>query len=405
MKSRRRTVAHVIRDLLLFIKDIKGKPALLRAADSSFILDRVRDLCVHEGRRELALATLPEDVIQRCLRYLGPEELLVVGQVSKSFLRMANYSEHWKFLLPLEFPVPLKNNFDYRNCYLRMRNKPNSLEALSPSIEIEGLKAAFIGEMPALSGVLIRANHPIKLTSFFFFEVRIEDAQNANISVGLASEDYPQMHPGYYHLSFAYHSDRGSLFCNSEERDWGPAFDDGDCVGCGFEPTTGKLFFTKNEELLGSPFDLDMRMREKLYPAIGLQTPGQIVRVELGTDPESFVFPIFDISEMRPLILQPFDVSVSSDQLSVTSEEVVIPLRDDEQFSDQFSVSSGATSSYDGTSHWDSNLAISDYSQESGFAVEHSAEPDAARLRLRDRGQAWESSHRRRRWERREDDE
>jgi hypothetical protein len=81
-------------------------------------------------------------------------------------------------------------------------------------------------------------------------------------------------------------------------------------------------------------------------------------------------------------------------------------LREEEQFSDQFSVSSsGATSSYDGASHWDSNLAVSDYSHESGFALEQSADPDAARLRLRDRGHEWESSHRRRRWERRENED
>lgn len=390
----------MIRDLLLFIKDIKGKPALLRAADSSFILDRVRDLCEQDNRRELALAALPDDVIRRCLRYLGPEDMLAMGQVNKSFLRMANYSEHWKFLLPLEFPVPRKNNFDYRNCYLRMRNKPNSLEALSPSIDIEGLRAVFIGEMPALSGVLIRANHPLKLSSFFFFEVYIEDAQSAKISVGLASDDYPQMHPGYYHLSLAYHSDRGSLFRNSEERDWGPAFDDGDSVGCGFEPTSGSVFFTKNGELLGRPFDLDLRMREKLYPAIGLQTPGQAVRVELGTDPQSFVFPIFDLSEMHPLLLRQFEES--TDSISTSTLEVSLP-REEEHSIGQLSISpSEVTSSYEGTSHyWDSNL---DYSQESAISLEQYSEPlmytETVELRLRNNREE-ESRRRRRRWERR----
>lgn len=357
---------------------------------------------MQDNRRELALAALPDDVIRRCLRFLGPEDMLSMGQVNKSFLRMANYSEHWKFLLPLEFPVPRKNNFDYRNCYLRMRNKPNSLEALSPSIDVEGLRAAFVGEMPALSGVLIRANHPIKLSSFFFFEVYIEDAQSAKISVGLASDDYPQMHPGYYHLSLAYHSDRGSLFRDSEERDWGPAFDDGDSVGCGFEPSTGSVFFTKNGELLGRPFDLDLRMREKMYPAIGLQTPGQAVRVELGTDPQSFVFPIFDLSEMHPLLLRQFDEFSSSD--STSSFEVSLPYREEEHSMDQFSISSsGVSNSYEGTSHWDSNLDPSRESLEQDS--ESLMHAETAGLRLRSNREEPESRRRRRRWEVREEDE
>lgn len=357
MRCRKRTVAHVIRDLLLFIKDIKGKPALMQAADSSFILDRVRDLCLQENRKELAITALPDEIMQRCLGFLEPEDMLAVGRVCRTFLKLANYSEHWRVMLPLQFPVPRKKNFDYRNCYLRMRNKPNRLEALSPSIEIRGLRAVFIGSISAPSGVLVTANRPIKLTSPFYFEVHIENAESSKVSIGLACEDYPQMHPGYYHLSYAYHSDCGSIYRSSEERDWGPAFDDGDSVGCGFDCNTRTIFFTKNGELLGRPFGVDVRMREKLYPVIGLQTTGQAVRVELGTDPEAFRFPIYDLDDMEGLIDREFESEPDSHSELILSH-------DQEEFHSGLDspLSSGIGSGLGETFHWDASMPRSDNS-------------------------------------------
>ena len=304
---RRITVAHVVRDLLRFIKEIKCKPALLRSTDPSFILDRVRDLCHPNSRKEVSLGSLPDELLRNCLRYLGPEDMLSMGRVCRNFLKLANYSEHWKCLLPLEFPVPQRNNFDYRTCYLRMKKKPNSLIAAHPSVQLEGLRATFVGSSPVVDGLLVKANNPVKFASLYYFEVRIENAMDSKVSIGFISDGYPQMHPGYYPLSYAYHSDSGCLFNNSDERNWGPSFDDGDCIGCGFHPASGSVFFTKNSDLLGMPFPIDTSSEEALFPAVGLQSPGQIVYMELGADPEAFVFPIHELDAMPPAILRRFD--------------------------------------------------------------------------------------------------
>lgn len=326
---RRVTVAHVVRDLLRFIKEIKCKPALLRSTDPSFILDRVRDLCHPNFRKEVSLGSLPDELLSNCLRYLGPEDMLAMGKVCSNFHRLTTVSDHWKELLPLEFPVPMKANFDYRSCYLRMKKKPNNINATHPSILLEGLHASFIGSNPVVDGILIKANNPIHFTSLSYFEVRIESTQNSKISLGFISEGYPQMHPGFYPMSYAYHSDSGSLFNNSDERNWGPAFDDGDYIGCGFHPGSSSLFFTKNSELLGMPFPVDTTSEELLFPAIGLQAPGQSVYIELGADPEAFVFPIHELDAMPPAILRRFDsysdLDYGSDYVESESESLPHP--------------------------------------------------------------------------------
>ena len=326
---KRVTVAHVVRDLLRFIKEIKCKPALLRSTDPSFILDRVRDLCHPNFRREVSLGSLPDELLSNCLRYLGPEDMLAMGRVCHNFSRLATASDHWKELLPLQFPVPSRANFDYRSCYIRMKKKPNNLHAAHPSILLEGLRVSFIGSNPVVDGLLIKANNPVRFTSLYYFEVRIESTQNSKISLGFISEGYPQMHPGYYPLSYAYHSDSGCLFNNSDERNWGPSFDDGDFIGCGFHPGSSSLFFTKNSELLGMPFPVDTTSEELLFPAIGLQAPGQTVSVELGADLEAFVFPIQELDAMPPAILRRFDsfsdLDYGSDYAESDTESLLPP--------------------------------------------------------------------------------
>jgi len=314
---KRVTVAHVVRDLLRFIKEIKCKPALLRSTDPSFILDRVRDLCHPSYRREVSLGSLPDELLSNCLRYLGPEDMLAMGRVCRNFHRLATVSDHWKELLPLQFPVPTRANFDYRSCYLRMKKKPNNLQAAHPAVLLDGLHVSFIG------------TNPVRFSSLYYFEVRVESTQNSKVSLGFISEGYPQMHPGYYPLSYAYHSDSGCLFNNSDERNWGPSFEDGDCIGCGFHPGSSSLFFTKNSELLGMPFPVDAASEELLYPAIGLQAPGQAVYVELGADPEAFVFPIQELDAMPPAILRRFDsfsdLDYGSDYAESDTESLLPP--------------------------------------------------------------------------------
>jgi hypothetical protein len=75
----------------------------------------------------------------------------------------------------------------------------------------------------------------------------------------------------------------------------GPTFTTSDVIGCGVNLVDNTCFYTKNGHHLGIAFrDLPPR----LYPTVGLQTPGEIVDANFGQKP--FEFDIEDmIKELR----------------------------------------------------------------------------------------------------------
>lgn len=101
---------------------------------------------------------------------------------------------------------------------------------------------------------------------------------------------------GWDKQSFGYHGDDGNSFCSSGNgQSYGPTFTTNDVIGCGVNLVENLCFYTKNGHHLGTAF---RDLPPKLYPTVGLQTPGEIVDANFGQKP--FVFDIFDmIEELR----------------------------------------------------------------------------------------------------------
>lgn len=101
---------------------------------------------------------------------------------------------------------------------------------------------------------------------------------------------------GWDKQSYGYHGDDGNSFCSSGNgQSYGPTFTTNDVIGCGVNLVDNTCFYTKNGHHLGIAF---RDLPPKLYPTVGLQTPGEIVDANFGQKP--FQFDIFDmIQELR----------------------------------------------------------------------------------------------------------
>lgn len=142
------------------------------------------------------------------------------------------------------------------------------------------------------------------------------------MGIGLTAQNFkPNRLPGWDKQSYGYHGDDGNSFSSSGNgKSYGPTFTTDDIIGCGVNLVTNTCFYTKNGHNLGIAFqDLPVRSEQsvillhekytiltcisfkfqsKLYPTVGLQTPGEIVDANFGQQP--FIFDIEDmLKELR----------------------------------------------------------------------------------------------------------
>ncbi|CAG8566387.1 834_t:CDS:2 [Paraglomus occultum] len=111
--------------------------------------------------------------------------------------------------------------------------------------------------------------------ALYYYEITVlsnTDPKNTTIAIGLATKPYPPFRlPGWNLYSVGYHSD-GCKFNDafkgySYGPEWGKV---GDIVGCGYFAATGRVFFTKNGQTLGTAF---ASIRHLWYPTIGADGP------------------------------------------------------------------------------------------------------------------------------------
>ncbi|XP_058054146.1 ran-binding protein 9 [Anopheles bellator] len=145
----------------------------------------------------------------------------------------------------------------------------------------------------------VRTAYPIPAAcGLYYFEVKIiSKGRDGYMGIGLTHTNFKMNRlPGWDKQSYGYHGDDGNSFCSSGNgQPYGPTFTTGDIIGCGVNLVDNTCFYTKNGHHLGIAFrDLPPR----LYPTVGLQTPGEVVDANFGQEP--FKFDIEDmLKELR----------------------------------------------------------------------------------------------------------
>ncbi|CAJ0962909.1 unnamed protein product, partial [Mesorhabditis belari] len=165
------------------------------------------------------------------------------------------------------------------NC-LRVSNRGQKTSHTSHAINPNSDKA---------TAALIRANAPVpRLCGIYYFEVTISQGKDGRVGVGFGPRTMGTARmPGWDPHSYAYHGDDGYFFTSDGNgREYGPKFKENDTVGAGINLVEQTVFFTLNGKNLGSASKVQISDSAiQLYPALGLQSPDEIVDSNFGQKP------------------------------------------------------------------------------------------------------------------------
>ncbi|XP_070134422.1 ran-binding proteins 9/10 homolog [Drosophila bipectinata] len=154
----------------------------------------------------------------------------------------------------------------------------------------------------------VRTAYPIPSScGLYYFEVRIiSRGRNGYMGIGLTAQQFRMNRlPGWDKQSYGYHGDDGNSFSSSGNgQTYGPTFTTGDVIGCCVNFVNNTCFYTKNGVDLGIAF---RDLPTKLYPTVGLQTPGEEVDANFGQEPFKFDKIVDMMKEMRSNVLRKID--------------------------------------------------------------------------------------------------
>ncbi|XP_017077787.1 ran-binding proteins 9/10 homolog isoform X2 [Drosophila eugracilis] len=154
----------------------------------------------------------------------------------------------------------------------------------------------------------VRTAYPIPSScGLYYFEVRIiSKGRNGYMGIGLTAQQFRMNRlPGWDKQSYGYHGDDGNSFSSSGNgQTYGPTFTTGDVIGCCVNFVNNTCFYTKNGVDLGIAF---RDLPTKLYPTVGLQTPGEEVDANFGQEPFKFDKIVDMMKEMRSNVLRKID--------------------------------------------------------------------------------------------------
>ncbi|XP_023033742.1 ran-binding proteins 9/10 homolog isoform X2 [Drosophila willistoni] len=154
----------------------------------------------------------------------------------------------------------------------------------------------------------VRTAYPIPPScGLYYFEVRIiSKGRNGYMGIGLTAQQFRMNRlPGWDKQSYGYHGDDGNSFSSSGNgQTYGPTFTTGDVIGCCVNFVNNTCFYTKNGVDLGIAF---RDLPTKLYPTVGLQTPGEEVDANFGQEPFKFDKIVDMMKEMRATVLRKID--------------------------------------------------------------------------------------------------
>ncbi|KAK7204415.1 ran-binding protein [Myxozyma melibiosi] len=169
---------------------------------------------------------------------------------------------------------------------------PSSLELSNDKLEI--IYKSESSKPTDKDAASMRANHPIPpQCGLYYFEVEIVCGKEGSIGIGFCGPKMPLAKmPGLVQDSWGYHGVDGNTFaCQANgmpSYPYGPEFTTNDVIGCAINFRNGSVFYTKNGISLGIAFN-DIK-ESRLYPAVGMRSHGEHIRVNFGQQP--FVFDI-----------------------------------------------------------------------------------------------------------------
>ncbi|KAK9899895.1 SPRY-domain-containing protein [Cystobasidium minutum MCA 4210] len=221
--------------------------------------------------------------------------------------------------------IPLPSRLDPKQCCKRLLIQDGIVQ-FCPEKDDQG-RDKLNRHDPEKDAAAVRADYPIPpLTGIYYFEVDIvSKGQKGYIGIGFSSRavDLERL-PGWNPESYGYHGDDGKAFaCSGTGQAYSERFGSGDIIGCGIDFVAKRAFFVKNGKWLGYVFDLSYQLGERedptlkpgygagtgttrrdrergksketpgtapllFYPTIGLQTPGETVKVNFGQEPFKF---------------------------------------------------------------------------------------------------------------------
>uniref|UniRef100_A0A1I8P9R2 Ran-binding proteins 9/10 homolog n=1 Tax=Stomoxys calcitrans TaxID=35570 RepID=A0A1I8P9R2_STOCA len=161
-------------------------------------------------------------------------------------------------------------------------------KCLSIGLSQNNLRVHFKGKQNN-DAASVRTAHPIPpACGIYYFEVKIiSKGKNGYMGIGLTAQQFRMNRlPGWDKQSYGYHGDDGNSFSSSGHgQSYGPTFTTGDIIGCCVNFVNNTCFYTKNGIHLGIAF---RDLPTKLYPTVGLQTPGEEVDANFGQEPFKF---------------------------------------------------------------------------------------------------------------------
>ncbi|KAK9820291.1 hypothetical protein WJX72_008659 [[Myrmecia] bisecta] len=155
-------------------------------------------------------------------------------------------------------------------------------------LQVNGLRIKYTGPGNSdADAACLKADHPVPAdVGVYYFEVTVIDqGRQGFIGVGFCAPEVKwDRLPGWETHSYGYHGDDGNAFGGcGKGKVYGPTFGTGDVIGVILNRAEKTLSYTKNGIELGIAFE--NVAEERLFPAVGLRTPGEEVVANFGATP------------------------------------------------------------------------------------------------------------------------
>ncbi|GAM84473.1 hypothetical protein ANO11243_024690 [Dothideomycetidae sp. 11243] len=163
--------------------------------------------------------------------------------------------------------------------FLAIQEKGVSAWEFEPELEIAN---CFVEQRTEIeffdSECSVQTNLPIpKQNEVYYWEAKVYDKPESTlISVGVTTKPYPLFRlPGWHRFSLAYTSTGVRRYNQPfSGTNYGPVYEQGDVIGCGYRPRTGTVFFTRNGKKLE---DVAHGLKaQNFFPTVGANGPCQI---------------------------------------------------------------------------------------------------------------------------------